>query len=165
MSKFVIIGRFGSTHGIRGWLKVHSFTDPADNIVDYLPWLIEQQQNWHPLAIEQLQNSSHIILAKIAGCNTPEQACAYVNKLIAIERESLPILKKDEYYWSDLEGLQVINQQGIQLGTIDHLFATGANDVMVVKGDKERLIPYINNTVLQIDLTQGIMIVDWDPEF
>ncbi len=103
---------------------------------------------------------------KIAGCDDRNQAGLYTNAEIGVYREQLPQLGGDEYYWSDLENLTVINQQGIILGQVSHLVETGANDVIVVKGEKEHLIPYIlDQFILNIDLKNGRIEVDWDPEF
>ena len=158
----ITIGKFGRPHGIVGWLRLISFTDPRENIFHYPQWFIETEQQWQPLPYQDYEIQPQQFLVKLADCHTPEQAARYTNKSIAIPREELPALSEDEYYWSDLEGLTVINTQGITLGKIDHLLATGANDVMVVKGEKEILIPYINSVLRKIDLKQGRILVDWD---
>jgi 16S rRNA processing protein RimM len=78
----------------------------------------------------------------------------------------LPELHEGEYYWNDLQGLRVENLDGVELGRISYVFETGANDVIVVKGRREYLIPFTwGNAVRRVDLEKGLMIVDWDPDF
>ncbi len=104
-------------------------------------------------------------MVKLPGCDNRDQAKQYTNQEIYISQGQLETLAPDDYYWSDLIGLEVINQEGAVLGVIDSLLATGANDVMVVKGEREHLIPYIENSVLDIDLSKKQVTVDWDPDF
>lgn len=161
----IIIGRFGQSYGIKGWLKVHSFTDPIDNILQYLPWQVQRHGQWQNVQITEGKRQGKYILVKIEGCDTPELAKTYTQSDIAIDRQQLPTLSQDEYYWSDLIGLRVINQAGIEFGTVDSLLETGANDVLVITGDHRRLLPYTSDVIKQIDLVQGIIIVNWDADF
>ncbi|HVV68382.1 MAG TPA: ribosome maturation factor RimM [Gammaproteobacteria bacterium] len=165
-SHMVVVGRLGRAYGVQGWLKLHSFTEPAENILSYQHWFIRNKTGaWEPASLEHTRIQDQSLLVKLTGCSTPEQAQVYVNADIAVTRDQLPKLTTGNYYWSDLEGLKVINQQGIELGTVTRLMATGANDVLVVKGEKERLLPYIKQVVLAVDLQQGVMRVDWDENF
>ena len=162
----IIVGRIGSAFGIHGWLKVNSFTDPPENILQYLPWQIQSRQSWINLDITDSKTQSHRILIKLADCNTPEQAKLYANVEIAIWREQLATLIDDEFYWSDLEGLTVVNKNGNVLGKVDHLISTGANDVLCVKGTKEHLIPYLPDLyIIQVNMKERQIIVDWDEDF
>jgi len=163
--KKITIGRFGSTFGIQGWIKIISFTDPVENIINLAPLFIKKNNDWQQLYLKDIKKHGKNIIAKINDVNDPETAAMYTNLDIAIEHEQLPKLAKNEYYWSDLEGLNVINKEGQELGQVDHLFATGSNDVLVVKNDHERLIPYIDDVVLKIDIENKLITVDWDPEF
>ena len=90
---------------------------------------------------------------------------ALIGREITVPREDLPETSPDEYYWSELEGTKIITTEGDELGTIDHLFSTGANDVMVVKGEKEHLLPFIADVVLEVNLADGVITVDWDKDF
>jgi 16S rRNA processing protein RimM len=162
----VIIGKVGAPHGIRGWLSIHSNTQPRENILDYLPWLIKRGVTWHELNVIEVREQNKNLLALFADCLDRTAAEKYVNAELAIPRDRLPVLAADEFYWSDLTGLTVTTTTGRELGKIDHLFATGANDVLVIKGDKEYLVPYVKNRVVKnIDLKAGTMTVDWDPDF
>lgn len=163
--KIVVIGRLGRPHGINGWMRIISFTEPEESLLDYPDWFIERGDLWEPIAPEDSKIQSGMILVKFPGCDNPEQARLYTNANIAITRDQLPALANDDYYWTDLEGLTVVNKQGAELGVIDHLFATGSNDVMVVKGVVEHLVPYIKHVVLEVDLKNKRMLVDWEEDF
>ena len=159
----VIIGRFGRTHGIRGWLKVISFTDPFDNIFHYKTWRVEHNGRWQTINIEDRKIHGNSLIVKMNECETPEQAREYTNDLIAINREELASLEEGEYYWTDLIGLRVVTVKGVNLGTIDSMLETGSNDVMVIKDDEhEHLLPYRNDIVKSVDLENKMMVVEWD---
>ena len=145
-------------------MRLNSYTDPFDNILTY-DLLIEQKGHWQPLPMTEYDLYPTHILIKLEGCDTPEDAHHYTNARVGITRDQLPSLPQDEYYWSDLEGLNVINQKGILLGTVDHLFSTGANDVLVVTGKKEYLLPYLKHTILHVNLEKKEITVDWDEDF
>lgn len=161
----IIVGHFGQSYGIKGWLKVNSSTDPIDNILRYFPWQVEHQGLWRSVEVTGSKRQGKYVIVKLVGCDTPELAKTYANNPIAIEQEQLPKLPENEYYWRDLLGLRVINQDGVDFGVIDSLFETGSNDVLVVKGDRQRLLPYTPDVIHHVDLTQRIMTVTWDADF
>ena len=107
------------------------------------------------------------MVIKLEGCNDRNQAEALVGAKIAVYRNQLPQLEgPGHFYWADLKGLQVVNTAGVELGVVDYLLETGANDVLVVKGDQERLIPYLWKQVVQdVDLSAKRILVDWDADF
>lgn len=122
--------------------------------------------NWQQWKVKDGRLHGKGVVVKLEGCNDRDQAAALIGQDIAIERKDLPPAQQDEYYWTDLEGMKVLTVDGVNLGTISHLFETGANDVVVVKGDKERLIPYLRDQVIKkVDLDNAEMVVDWDPDF
>lgn len=163
---FLVVGKIGAPNGVKGWVKIHSFTRPAMNLLDYQPWLIQQQQQWQTISIEQVKLHGQQILAKFASYDDRDAVMALTNLDIAVTREHLPALANDEYYWRDLEGLTVINQQNQTLGTVDYLIDNGANDVLVIQGEQQHLIPYIKDLfIIAVDLEQGVITVDWDPDF
>ncbi|WP_456404810.1 ribosome maturation factor RimM [Thiolapillus sp.] len=163
--RLVTLGRISGIHGVQGWLKIFSDTRPRENILKYSPWYLQRNQRWEKWIPVTGRRQGKLVLAKLQGCNDREAARELMDAEIAVQRAQLP-KAKDEFYWADLEGLQVITQQGVELGKVSHLFETGANDVLVVRGDRERLIPWIwKQVILDVDLEQGRMIVDWDPEF
>jgi len=165
-----IIGRIGGPYGVRGWLKIESYTRPIENIFTYLPWLMKVGTNWQQVEIEEYQQrDSGRLLIKIAGIDTPEDAREFNRCDLAVSAEQLPTLTEGEYYWRDLIGLEVRNQEGINLGEIAHIIETGANDVMVIKNLAENgtktLIPLIMDVfVKQVDLTANTMLVEWQLE-
>jgi 16S rRNA processing protein RimM len=167
MIDIIVVGRFGRTHGVVGWLNVYSFTYPKENILRFSPWLIQKNQNnvWQVAAIEKSAQKGTSFLVKLRDCNTPEIARNYANLDIAVYREQLPKLANNEYYWVDLLGLKVVNQRGVVFGFVEELMATGSNDVLVVKGEKKRLIPYISKVVLKVSLLDKVIIVDWEAEY
>jgi 16S rRNA processing protein RimM len=166
--KFIVIGRLGAPYGVKGWIKLQSFTDPVDNILEYQPWLATL--NGKNTSIEVINHRKHNkgIVVQLEGCTNRDDTLYYRNSDIIVNRDVLPALDAGEFYWADLEGIEVFTLEGNRLGTIDHLFPTGANDVIVVKdkGKSECLIPYLMDKVIkEIDLDNNKMIVDWDTDF
>lgn len=161
-SKIITIGRLGKPVGLQGWMRLISFTEPVENILSYQHWFLNTGKGWQQAAFYETKLQGNQILVKFPGMDTPEKAKQLTHATLGISREQLPSLSEGEFYWSDLEGLRVINTQGIELGIIDYLFNTGSNDVIVVKGTKEHLLPYLKKVVLAVDLAEGTMLVDWD---
>ncbi|MES9832763.1 MAG: ribosome maturation factor RimM [Candidatus Thiodiazotropha sp. DIVDIV] len=162
----IIIGRVSGLFGVRGWVKIYSFTSPKEGILSYKTWCLKRQGEWQEFKVAAGHPQGKGIVAQIEGYDDRDRSVELVESEIAIRRTELPALPAGEYYWTDLEGLLVSTLNGIELGKVSHLFETGANDVLVVKGDRERLIPYIvGQAVQEIDLEAGRMIVDWDPDF
>jgi 16S rRNA processing protein RimM len=165
--EFVILGRVSGVHGVRGWVKVYAETREREGILGYNPWYLRESSGWQPRRLlEGRVQSSGVVVARLEGVDDIDQARALIDVEIAVPRAQLPKLGRGEYYWSDLEGLRVVNVEGIELGTVSHLFATGANDVLVVRdGERERLIPFTKDAVRKVDLAARVIRVDWDPEF
>lgn len=165
--KLVTLGHVTGAHGLQGWIKVHSDTSPRENIATYKRLLLNQGQGWQSWKLSSGRRQGKNVVLKLTGCNDRDAAEALAGAKIAIRRGQLPELDaSDEFYWTDLEGLAVETSAGESLGIVDHLFETGSNDVLVVKGDRERLVPFIWQQVVQeVDLESRRMVVDWDPEF
>ncbi len=164
--ELVIVGRISGLYGVQGWVRVFSHTAPRASILNYSPWYLQQAGRWEERTLNAGRVHGKGIVAQLEGCSEREQAVALMGAVIAVRRDQLPAIAPGEFYWTDLEGLRVRTREGIELGVIDHLFETGANDVVVVKGERERLIPYIwKDVICSVDLEAGLMIVDWDPEF
>ena len=165
-ASIIPIARFGKTYGVQGWIHVHNYCEDQHSLQDYLPWQVKKDQ-WQGVDITGIKPHGNTVIAKIHGCDSPEAAKAYTNVEIGIPRERLPATESNQYYWSDLVGLQVITTTGTLLGTVDYLFETGANDVLVVKGETtERMLPFVMEHVIkEVDLQQQLITVDWDPEF
>lgn len=166
VDEWVIIGRFGRAHGIKGFITINSFTDPRDNILRYTDWHGFINQQWRPLPLSQLEMNNKFILAKVEGYNEREELASLTNIDIAIRRSQLPELKPDEYYWHQLIGMQVINTGDVNLGKVVEIMPTGSNDVLVVEGEQRHLIPYLPDIVIkQIDGKQKLILIDWDEDF
>jgi len=164
-ANYIIVGKLGSTYGVQGWIKLYAYTEPTANILDYKPWYIEEAGHWSLIEHIESREQHKGIVVKFSGINNPEQARLLTGKKIAVLSTALPRLKKGEYYWSDLEGLTVINHDGAVLGKVIYLLETGSNDVLVIKNDKdnkEYAIPYLSNIIENIDLTQKIINIHWE---
>lgn len=165
MKAKVVIGVVGSSFGIEGWVRIHSFTDPQENCLDYLPWEIKQQGQWTPIEVTATKRQGKDILAKFAGYSDREAVRQLTNAELGVDKEKLPPAGDNEFYWSDLEGLNVVNKDNQVLGTVERVFSNGANDVLVVMGAKKHLLPYVSHVILSVNLAEKRITVDWDPDF
>ncbi len=166
--KIVPLGHISGVHGISGWLKIYSLTEPREAIFEYQPWLVGDQLE--AVHVEQGKKHGKHLIAMLETVKDRDQAEGLVNRQIAIYRDQLPSLTDEEFYWTDLVGLAVQLEDGTHLGIIRNMLATGANDVMVVQGvlqsERERLIPFVlGQYVKNVDLDKGLVVVDWDPDF
>lgn len=162
----VLMGKVVGVFGVRGQLKIESYSTPRDQIGRYRPWLMGRDGVLVEIRPLDVREQSKTVVIRLPGCDSREQAELRLGEEIWIARSSLPTPAAGEYYWVDLEGLQVRRQDGRELGRISHMIATGANDVMVVHGERERLIPFTpGHAVLRVDIDAGFVEVDWDPDF
>jgi len=167
----IIVGKISGLHGVKGWVKVFSNTDPRDGITNYGSWFLQLPNanagQWREIKLEGGRRQAKTVIAKLEGYEDRDEAMQLVGALIAISSDQLKALSEDEYYWRDLIGLRVVNQQDVELGVVDRLFETGANDVLVVKDEaQERLVPWtLGHAVLEVDIEQGVISVDWDEDF
>ena len=160
----IALGYISAVHGIKGWVKVSSWTRPMEAILQYQPWLLGEDRK--PVTIVDGRKQGKGIAALLPGFEDREQAVSLVGLQIFVGRDQLPETDKDEYYWSDLEGLEVKTTNGELLGRVERLIETGANDVLVIRGNREHLVPFIQGQyVTRVDLEDGTIEVDWDPEF
>ena len=162
----VTIGQIRGLYGVRGWVKVFSYTSPITNILNYLPWQIKHQGQWRTMLVREGKAHGKGIIASLESIHDRDEATCLIGTDIAVQREQLPPPTEGEYYWADLIGLTVLNHENITLGQVEHLIETGAHDVLVVKGERERLIPFVpEHIVHNVDLTQRVLLVDWDADF
>lgn len=159
------MGRIVGPFGIKGWVKLQPITDEPAGLLDYASWWIEEEGGWKASKVEKSQLHGQEVVAKLAGCDDRDAAALYRGRNIAIARSEFPATGKNEFYWADLVGLKVVNLEGVDLGTITRVFETGANDVLVVEGDRERLIPFTEQVVQQVDLAGRMMRVDWGADY
>lgn len=166
-AKRILVGRFHGAFGVRGELKLESFTDPERGILRYQPWTLRRANG----AEDTVEGARGREVAKglvvaIPGIEDRDAAEAMRGVEVWVPRSVLPPPKPGEYYWVDLEGLRVVNADGTDFGTVSHLFSTGANDVLVARGDRERMIPFLEpDYILSVDFEGGVVTVDWDPDF
>ncbi|MBJ89741.1 MAG: ribosome maturation factor RimM [Woeseia sp.] len=162
--KPVVLGRVSGLFGVRGWLKIHSYTKPRDAILNYQVWLIELDGAWRSVDLAEGRRQGKSIVARFRDICDRDAAAVFLNSTIGVERNLMPETGKDEYYWTDLEGLRVEKHAGDYLGTVAYLLETGSNDVMVVKGEgNEVLIPFIIGDVIKdVNLDEGKIVVEWE---
>jgi 16S rRNA processing protein RimM len=158
-----VLGRISGVFGVRGWVKVHSYTDPREAVLDYKGWSLGHDGDWRPANVAEGQRHGKTVVVRIDGFDDRDQAATLIGEEIAVPRDALPEAEHGHYYWRDLEGLKVLRSDGSKLGTVAYMLETGAHDVMVVKGEVERLIPFVNDeVVVDVDLANGVITVDWE---
>ncbi|TWX68873.1 ribosome maturation factor RimM [Colwellia demingiae] len=171
--KKIILGKVGAVYGIKGWLKIHSFTDETEAILDYFPWSLKLGNNTQTVEITDWRKHNKILIVKVAGIDDRDEAQALVGSEILTNEAALPELSQDDFYWRDLIGMSVVTNKGYDLGVVTDMMETGANDVLVVKANlkdgfskKERLIPYLFEQVIEsVSIENKQICVDWDPGF
>jgi 16S rRNA processing protein RimM len=163
----LLLGRVHGAFGIRGELKLESFTDPEPAIFRYQPWLLRDAQGRErELTGVRGREGGKGLVATFPGVDDRDSAEALRGAELYAPRSALPPPKPGEYYWVDLEGLRVVNVEGADFGTVSHLFSTGANDVLVARGDRERMIPFLEpDYIRSVDFDAGVVTVDWDADF
>lgn len=165
-ANWVVVGRFGRPYGIKGYVTVHSFTDPRDNILGYTNWHVFLHKQWQPLRMLDIKTQLKAIVALVEGYSERESVSALTNAEIAIHGEQLAQLQPGDYYWHELMGMQVVNSTGVSLGKVVDMMSTGSNDVLVVEGNKRHLIPYLpDEFVLDVSKEKRTITVDWDLDF
>lgn len=181
-SNMVVMGRIVAPYGVFGWLKIVPDTEAFDGLFDYDTWWLGKGDDWREMVVETAKTHNDVLVVKLKGIDDRDAALACKGKQIAVPREQLPEAEENEYYWSDLIGLRVKNKQDVDFGLIVDVFETGANDVIAVRADavkqeapadktvtkekpQERLLPFIDAVVIEVDLAAKTMLVDWDADF
>ena len=165
-TKWVTLGRVSGVFGVKGWLKVQSYTEPRANIAQFGVWLLRMNGVDSPFDVEDGHSHGGSVVAKLRGLDDRDRAVEWVGAEIVVERERLPALASNEFYWTDLEGLEVRTTAGEVLGKVDHLLATGANDVLVIGGSPQHLIPFIVGPVVKlVDLPARLIVVEWSTDY
>jgi 16S rRNA processing protein RimM len=163
----VTLGRIVGVFGIKGWVKVKSYTEPAEGILDYGAWQLAAGPGVPRRTVKALEGRRHgtLVVARLDGVADRDAAAALAHCDIVVPRADLPEPGPGQYYWADLEGLEVVTTEGVGLGRVEHFVETPANPVMVVRGERERWLPLVPQCVKTVDLDAGRVVVDWDPEF
>jgi 16S rRNA processing protein RimM len=159
------MGRIAAPFGVKGWVKVQPLTAQARSLLGYPVWWVEHGGEWdrHEVAAAKVQ--ANTVVAQLAGCEDREAAAAFRGRAIAVPRSELPQTQAGEHYWADLIGLAVVNGKSQELGLITGILQTGANDVLVVEGERERMIPFIAGVVMLVEVPAGTVRVEWDPDY
>ena len=140
-----------------------SYTKPREAILDYDRWNLKIAGDWQQRALVEGKRHGKSVIACIEGVDDRDKAAALIDCDVAIERDALPETETGSFYWADLEGLKVLHRDGTELGHVAYLMETGANDVLVTEGERERLIPFIaDKVILDVDLDEGVIRVDWE---
>ena len=161
----VAVGTVSGVYGVRGWLRVRSATAPPERILEYRPWQLDREGECTVVDVCEGRRQGSGLVAKLAGIDDRDAARSWVGADIVVARHQLPAPAHDEYYWCDLIGATVIALDGTELGLLEDLMETGSNDVMVVQGERERLIPFIpRQVVVAVDVAARCVTVDWDAE-
>jgi len=159
------MGRVVGAFGLGGWVKVKAFTDSADSLGTFPRWLVSSPEGWREVDVEDFEVHSKGPVAKLAGCGDRDAAERLRGAQIAVTRDSLGEPEEGTVYWVDLVGLEVVDESGTRLGEVDGLFETGETSVLVVKGAKERLIPFVPDYVKAVDREAGRITVDWKADY
>lgn len=160
-----MLGRILGPLALHGWVKIKSYTERAQDILAYDRWILIKDGEQRVATVAEGRVHGQGVIARLDDCADRERASEYSGATIAVPLDQLRKLDQGEYYWVQLVGLNVRTTQGVWLGTVDRLFETGANDVMVVHGDRERLLPYLPEVVREVNIPEKLVTVDWDPEF
>ncbi|CAG0941922.1 Ribosome maturation factor RimM [Gammaproteobacteria bacterium] len=160
----VLVGRISGIFGVKGWVRIYSYTDPPENILGYGPWLVGDGQQGEYAVLDGAMHGRGII-ARLAGIDDRDRARALIGSAIRVPRGRFGRTAEGEYYCSDLIGLRVCDRDGRELGRVEDIMDTGANDVLVVRGERRRLVPFLATVVKTVDLAAGTMEVDWDADF
>lgn len=181
---YIVVGAITGVYGIKGWVRIKSWTRPEANLFDYQPWLLSKAKGrttrqldaqadtkqsgveLDSVKLEEYRSNGGRMMVKLSAAESRDQAEQLVGRQILVAQQSLPEAGKNEYYWTDLIGLSVRNNRGVVLGKVKEMLETGANDVLVVAGDRERLVPFTQGqVVLEVNRDQGLILVDWDEDF
>ncbi|MGH8570033.1 MAG: ribosome maturation factor RimM [Gammaproteobacteria bacterium] len=162
---FVVLGRIGGLHGLQGGLKVYSYTRPAEGIFEYTPWYLDLDGAWRAVVRTDACARQKRLIAYLDGFGDRDRATGLVGADIAVRRSQLRPLQVNEHYWVDLIGLEAYTPTGQHLGSVVGMLDTGANDVLIVRGERDRLVPYVEGVyVRNVDLANRRLEIDWRRE-
>lgn len=159
------MGRVSAPFGVTGWIKIQPFTAAAENLLPYSTWWLGRDGEWHKHRVARSQVQGRTVVAKIDGCDDRDTAVSFRGMQIAVQRDELPKTGANEFYWTDLIGLKVVNSAGEDFGRVVRILRTGANDVLMIEGARERLIPFIEHVIREVDPAAGIIRVDWSADY
>jgi len=159
------MGRVTAPFGVTGWIRIQPFTESPDGLLAYPVWWLGSGSEWKQYPVAHARVRGRAVVAKLEGCDDRDCAAALRGREVAVPRVDLPPPAENEWYWADLIGLTVVNTTGETLGTLSGILRTGANDVLVVEGGRERLLPFIAEVVRKVDLERGVVRVEWSADY
>lgn len=159
------MGRIAIPYGVKGWMKIQTFTEAVDTLADYAEWYVKRGNDWQLYTVANAKLHTKSLVAELVGVHDRDQALALKGCEIAVLSDTLPEPAEDEYYWSDLIGLAVVNARGDAFGVVEKILEAGAHDVLVVKGANEHLIPFVGHIVQKVDLVAKTIMVDWELDY
>ncbi|MDA8129775.1 MAG: ribosome maturation factor RimM [Betaproteobacteria bacterium] len=159
------MGRVAAPFGVKGWIKVQPYSEDPGTLMDFESWRVGRGEQYSNYAVEAVQDHGKTLVAKLAGVDDRDAAYALRGQEISVAKSALPPPEEGEYYWSDLIGLTVVNREGVELGKVDSLMESGANDLLVVKGARAHLIPFVAAFVGKVDLAGARIEVDWGEDY
>jgi 16S rRNA processing protein RimM len=163
--RVVVLGTIAGTFGVKGWVKIKSYTEPVENILDYEAWQLGRAGQWAPVIVEDARVTDKGVLAKLEGFETPEEARLKVGLEIGVWRSQMPPPEPGEYYLSDLEGIEAFSPEGERLGRVDHFRSTPGGTVVVVKGEQEHWIPFVKDRIVKVELDANRVVLDWSADW
>jgi len=163
VAKRIVVGRIAGVFGVKGWLKVMSYTSPRENILNYNPWFLHLNDTWREVSVKDRKTHNKGLTVAFEGVDDRDMARALIGADILVLRSQLGVLARGEYYQEDLLDMQVITREGKNLGQVKEIMETGANEVLVIEGQHRHLVPLVwNRYLLDIDQDKGVIRVDWE---
>ena len=160
----VVMGRVRAPHGLKGWIKIQPFTQTIEGLLDYPDWWLGAEGQWQQHRIAESAVHGSMVVARLDGFTDRDAAAGLRGRDVAVPRAAMPENPEGEYYWNDLLGMEVSDRNAFELGVVARILETGANTVLVVvQGDKELLVPFIRDVILNVDLKARQLVVDWEP--
>jgi 16S rRNA processing protein RimM len=160
----VVLGRIGAPFGVQGWVKVNSYTDPPEGIAQYPSWELVRAGQSERRAVLGWKRAGRAVAVCLEGVGSREAAQALTGCDVRVDRAELPPTAPGEFYWHDLKGLEAVNREGVPLGHVDGVLELPAHPVLVLKGERERLVPLVRDRLLKVDLEAGRITLDWHPD-
>ena len=159
------MGRISAPFGVKGWVRIRPNTAAPRNLLSYPTWWVGNDDSWREATVAEAKVQDRAVVARLEGCGDRDAAAALRGLSVAVPRAALPAARDGEYYWADLIGLKVVNAAGQELGRVTGVLPTGANDVLVVAGERERLIPFIADVIREVDPAGGVVRVEWGADY
>ncbi len=159
----VVMGRVRAPHGLKGWIKIQPFTQEIEGLLDYPEWWLGGEGQWQQHRVAESAVHGSMVVARLDGFVDRDAAAGLRGRDVAVPRAALPENREGEFYWNDLLGMEVSDRNASKLGLVAKILETGANTVLVVQGDKELLVPFIQDVVVNVDLKARQLVVDWEP--